>query len=102
MRSDDHTTIMVAAYSVNTQQEGLFTMFTLFVAQGSLNSLQFKEAPTDNNLGLSGIKDKLTQLTGKTSNSVIHELTVCASEELQNAITYSEIDTRVINQGKPS
>lgn len=98
MRSDDQATIIVAAYSVNSELEGGFTMFTIFVAQGNLASLQFKQ-PISENSGLSGIKDKLSQLTGKTSNAVVHELTACASEELNNSITYFEMDVRVINQG---
>lgn len=73
-------------------------MFTIFVAQGNLASLQFKQ-PISETSGLSGIKDKLSQLTGKTSNAVVHELTACASEELNNSITYFEMDVRVINQG---
>lgn len=100
MRSDDQATIIVAAYSVNSDLEGSFTMFTIFVAQGNLSSLQFRQPVSDNSGGLSGIKDKFSQLTGKSSNSVVHELTACASEELQNSITYFEMDVRVINQGR--
>src|SRR3990167_212409 len=100
IKSDDQATVIVAAYGVNSEFEGNITMFTLFVAQGNLNSLQFKQIASESGLRLAGFKDKFSQLTGKSSNAVSHELSACATEQLPNSITYSEADIRVINQGR--